>query len=202
MGQINNEFNFDAHFYAWPQPAHTPNGQILFEHTSSLFAWYVTRDPFPQDHAETRKNLAVIMRIAQASLDGGHFMSKSEESFAFDALSMVREKLGDGVISRTEIPKMLAKVIQELTEKNPKAKIIAQATQLEYAFCIHPVSPLSPKQTVYCRNLLNQMTSRVTPQLSESYAYAVVQRLSKILECSLSADLATKELQETIKQWM
>ncbi len=179
-----------------------PGGEKLFDQVSEFYAWYMSWDISPKEHAQTFEYLSRIMRIAQVSKDGGHYLSDSEEQKALKSLSSLREDLYDGFCRQQEIPKNLLKIIQVLTEANPKSRLVARTNQLEYMLCVHALASKDPEQNARYQFLLNQIISKVNPALLDTHAHAVSQGLLKIIETPKAIPDIHGAILQAIKHWI
>lgn len=183
-------------------PSSSKVGQRLFDTTSEFYAWYLSWDINPSDHRESFKILSQIMRIAQVSLSKGHFLQEEEETLALTRFNGLKERLFDGNIKSKEIVHRLTDILLLLTRSNPKSRLVAQATELEYLFCLYPKEPLSEEQLAQMEKLLHKILSAVTPELMDIHAHAIAQGLAKLIEKPSSHANPLRAVEEAIGNWI
>ncbi|MBS0654137.1 MAG: hypothetical protein JSR39_11510 [Verrucomicrobia bacterium] len=179
-----------------------PNGQKLFDQVSEFYAWYMSWDITPRDHAKTFELLSRIMRIAQVSKDGGLFLSDEDEENALKSLSSLREDLFDGLFHHQDIGQNLLKIIQMLTTTNPKARLVARTNELEYILCIYGPPSQNEEEKGRYQRLLDQILKKVTPSLLDTHAHAVSQGLLKIIENPNAIDNFHEAILQATKHWL
>jgi hypothetical protein len=181
-------------------------GAELFKNTEELaqefYLWYLTQNPNYQDHKNTKKYLSILMRIAQVSLRGGHFIKEKEEKLACDQVNCLRNEFKDGHIKHFELPSLLEPIIQNLTQANIKAKVVAHTTELEYILCIQPIHK-HPQETIdNFQKILNHIIEQITPDLPEYKAQAVAQGLFQILHHASEIPDLSRALNQSIEGWL
>jgi hypothetical protein len=188
----------------WPrrEARETAPGQTLFNCASEFYAWYGSWDLLPEQHADTFARLSELMQIAHVSLSGGRYLTEKEERRAVDSLMQLREDLYIGAVKQEEILKTLLAILQQLTESNPKAKLVSCATQLEYRLCIRPRKNDAPQSVERCRVTLEGIISQVRPDLLDINAYAAAQGLANLLAHIDAIEDACAALQEAIYRWI
>ncbi|MBS0649781.1 MAG: hypothetical protein JSR93_01340 [Verrucomicrobia bacterium] len=179
-----------------------PNGQQLFEQVSDFYAWYMSWDITPSDHAKTFELLSRIMRIAQVCKDGGLFLTYDEEEKALKSLSSLREDLFDGFCRQHEIGANLLKIIQILVTSNPKARLVARTNELEYMLCVYAPPSQNEAEKARYQLLLDQILRKVTPSLLDTHAHAVSQGLAKIIENVNTIENIHEEILKATKHWL
>jgi len=177
-------------------------GAQLFEQTSQFFAWYLTWDSAPADHARSFEYLSQIMQIARVSKEGGNFLSSMQEKKALDSLSSLQEDLFNGNIRHPDIQESLMHILHSLTDSNPKAKLISHTTELEYLLCIHPSGNQPSDATERYQQTLSYIISKVTPNMLDVHAHAIAQGLSKILDNPQAIPDIQQALHEAIRGWL
>ena len=191
---------------SWPQQAvpipKSVAGERLFEETSQFYEWYLSWDASPSEHARSFECLSQIMRIAQTSKEGGGFLSSTQETSALNSLSSLKDDISNGYIRINEIQTSLLQILQNLTDANPKARLVSQTTKLEYLLCVHPSRDQSKDITGRYQQLLSHIISQVTPNMLDSHANAISQGLSKILDNPESVSDIHQALHEAIKGWL
>jgi hypothetical protein len=193
-------------------PSGVAFGQRLCDEVTEIYTWFIsswyTRIGTSSTRAEDetneaiRKALSHIKRIAHVSLQGGAFLSEGEELWTIERLKEIIEAWNGGEMRKQELPHAFHRLIAELTGPNPKAKVVFQATELEYRLCLNPPLSQSPQLTDHYREVLAGIIQKVTPSLHDVHASGLSQGLSKILDnSSVSQDLSAL-FQEAVKRWI
>lgn len=203
-----HENDFEAPISPWTERERSSSfpesfqcsGQRLFDQVSEFYAWYMSWDITPKEHAETFELLSRIMRIAQVCRDGGLFLNEDEEQKALRSVSSLREELFDGHCRQQEIPQNLLKIIQALIT-NPKARLVAKTNELEYMLCIRS-SPENESQALKFQQILNEILNKITPTFLDIHAHAISQGLSKIIENIHTIDDVEDAIIQATKHWM
>jgi hypothetical protein len=190
---------------------HLP-GQRLFDDITEFYSWYISswymsdgRTASPeslQKSESTRKILSLLKRIAEVSMNGGHFLTEKEEMRALNALSNILQDLSSGNLRKQDLPDALFQVLVNLTENNPKAKVVFQTTELEYLFCINPPSGQPSGLTMRYQQLFTQIIQGISPQMRDINASAIAQGLSRILENPNAIENINQAINEAIKHWL
>lgn len=89
-----------------------------------------------------------------------------------------------------------------MTQANPKAKVVAQTTELEYRLCINPSSEQSSILTQQYQEALSQIIHKIGPKLLDINASAISQGLSQILENLDTIEDFNRAIDEAIKHWL
>lgn len=175
----------------------SPPGGKLFSTGSDFYTWYMCWVKEPKTHAETFQALSELMRIGLLSSEGGLYLSKEEELTAEESICILKNELCDGSTKQTEVHNKLQQIANSLILNNPKAKLVAYATKLEYKYCILTPSSIKDKSL---RSCLDKLVQTVTPSLLAVNAYAISQILSQTLEEN-PADPQEK-LSKELKNWI
>ncbi len=148
-----------------------------------IYFWLMRSTSDPKAHAKTFQVLSQIMRIANLSSCGGNYIPKAIESSVFAALYSIKEQLHDGKIQINKLFDAVLQVLRKLTYENPKAQLIAHATELEYIFCIHSTykSATEADYQQKFKGYLKTLVDTVNSSLSPTQAKAIVQILSQIV---------------------
>jgi len=148
-----------------------------------IYFWLMRSTSDPKAHAKTFQVLSQIMRIANLSGSGGNYIPKAIESSVFTALYGIKEQLHDGKIQINKLFDAVLQVLRKLTYENPKAQLIAHATELEYIFCIHSTykSTTEADYQQKFKGYLKTLANKVNGPLSATQAKAIVQILSQIV---------------------
>lgn len=196
---------------ALPRPGAAP-GQRLYDRITEVYTWYISnwyafgRRAYESNRGDLdeqiRRTLTHIKRIADVSLQGGDFLTRSEEERTLAKLGDLIEDVSSGQTSRHELPDALARLTSELTSKNPKAKLVFQATELEYLLCINPIAGQPADLTASYEQMLSQIIRQITPQMPDHNASAISQGLAKILEQGNRLGDLNYALYEAIKRWI
>ncbi len=177
----------------------TSPGKQLFNSASDFYSWYMTWINTPSSQANVFQTLSELMRIALLSSDGGNYLSFQEEEKSIKDLSKLKEELCDGNLKKENTFQELRSLVDNIISRNPKAKLVSYATELEYRFCILKTPST---QAEYLQKYLKELLTCVTPSLLEIQAYAIGQIMGKILENpSLNQD-AGRLLEKEVKQWL
>ncbi len=163
--------------------AYNPNCNLHLI-AEELYFWIMRSTAEPKLHAETFQLLSQIMRIAQISITGANYLSKEVESNSFNALSNVKEQVQDGKIQLSALPPIIHQILQRLIYDNPKAQLIAHATEIEYIFCIHSTysSSCEANYQQKFKGYLKTLVDTVNTPLSSTQTKAIVQVLSQIVK--------------------
>ncbi len=196
----------------YASPSGAAHGHRLFDDTTEFYSWYVTswylsgNEPSFSESSQksdaARKILSLIKRIAEVSMNGGYFLSEAEESKAVDGLSDIMQDLNSGRLRKQDLPEALLKLMFEMTESNPKAKVVAQTTELEYRLCINPSPEQSSALTQQYQEALSQIIHRINPKLLDINASAISQGLSQILENLDAIEDFNSAIHEAVRHWL
>lgn len=150
----------------------------------AFYSWYqsIRQETFP---VEGFQRLQCIMQI------GKHGTATHEEaSTACIELKALMEDLEDGKKTLGQIPYEIERIVGRLVEKNPKSRIVMQATQIEIAANLAPLETHDDLIDAM-RNLLK----KVNPEMSNIQAEAI----SHILQEGFSQqEIDIKELKGKI----
>ena len=187
-------------------------GQRLFDDTTEFYSWYVSAwymsdkgtasAEILQKSESTRKILSLLKRIAEVSMSGGGFLTEKEEANALNELSTIIHDLSSGNLRKQDLPGALFSILENLTQNNPKAKVVAQTTELEYLLCINPPPEQSSEMTDQCQRLFTQIIQGITPEMRDINASAIAQGLSQILENPHAIENMPQAIHEAIKHWV
>ena len=175
-------------------------GHHLYHETAEFYAWFMSWVPHPSTHRSTFQYLSRIMRIAHVSTTGGKFLSGAEEQSALGKLSHLREELYNGNIHFHEIEGNLLLILHSLIQANPKAKLVAHATELEYLLCIS--NPSTPSNAEQYQNFFNRVIEQIKPELPDIHAQAIAQGLSRIVDNHKQISDVHRALNDAIKGWL
>lgn len=152
--------------------------------TEDLYFWLMRSTSEPKTHADTFQVLSQILRIVQMSNSGGNYIPQSTEKDAFTALSNIKEQVQDGKIQRQHLFEATQRILHKLIYENPKAELIAHATEIEYLFCIHS-NYSSSEEADYrqkFKKYLKNLTHTVKDSLSTTEAKAIAQIMRQIVK--------------------
>lgn len=149
-----------------------------------FYLWLMRSSVDLKARSQTFQVLSQIMRIAQSSESGGNYLPKSLEKEAYLALSNIKEQVQDGKIQLQNLLEPVCRVLQKLTHENPKAQLIAHATEIEYIFCIHPKyqSFSEPDYRQKFKGYLKILIDTVSSSFSSTQARAIAQILSQVVK--------------------
>lgn len=167
-----------------PEDSAEQVGSALYSHTEDFYFWLMRSIHEPKNSAHTFQALSQIMRVALMANKGGSYLTQEKEKEAIQHLSTIKEQLADGKIHFQTLSKQILPILQKLTHENPKAQLIAHATEIEYIFCINAPShscPTNDYQTKF-QGYLKTIVETVNHSLSEIQAKAIVQVMSQILK--------------------
>lgn len=159
-------------------------GDKLYEHSSSFYSWYqwFRRS---NDSAQGAHNLQVIMQIAKTAS-----LSPEEEQEAIARLSNLRDDLDSGRVSLSQIGYETERIIDNLTENNPKSRVVMYTTQIEMAINHSEGEPSSE---------LKEALGHIISEVSEM-APIQAETLSRNLSLILSPDNTSKEVLNAFHQ--
>ncbi len=148
-----------------------------------IYFWLMRVASDPKAHAKTFQVLSQIMRIANLSSSGGNYIPKPVEASAFAALFNIKEQLHDGKMQINKLFDAVLQILRKLTYENPKAQLVAHATEIEYIFCIHSAykSTTEADYQQKFRGYLKTLADTVNSSLSQTQAKAMAQILSQIV---------------------
>ncbi len=194
--------NYQAPSSPWPQESssHHPLGQSVYDQAHALCAWYCSWVENPSKHPQTFEYLSRIMRIAFVSLSQGHYLTTGEENKAKGTLEALGRNLYAGNTRHEQIPDILLGAINDLTESNPKARLVDHTTQLEYLICIRPGQ--SEEVQAECKKLLDGIVEQINPDLPDINAQAVAQGLSQILQNPATVKNFQEAIHSAISGWL
>lgn len=166
-----------------PSHPHAPESNLLLI-AEELYFWLMRSTSIPKQHAETFRLLSQIMRIAQISQEGAECLSDQVESNCFIALSNIKEQVQDGKIQIGSLAVPVHQVLQKLIYDNPKAQLIAHATEIEYIFCIHSTYSSSCEANYQhkFKGYLKTIVDTVNSPISSTQTKAIVQVLCQIIK--------------------
>lgn len=169
-----------------------------------FYFWLMRSTSEPKIYSDTFQLLSQIMRIAQISNTGrGDYLSKNVVKEAFSSLSNIKEQVQDGKIQFQNLFSTISQVLQKLIHENPKAQLIAHATEIEYIFCIHSTYSSSCEAAYQqkFKGYLKTIVDTVNSDLSLTQTKAIVQILSQIVKnpSDFSKD-PHKKLMESLKK--
>jgi len=149
-----------------------------------LYFWLMRSTSEPKTHADTFQILSQILRIVQMSNKGGNYLPASQEREAFMALLNIKEQVQDGKVQRQYLLEATQNILQRLIYENPKAELIAHATEIEYLFCIHSKYSSSEEAEYRQRfkKYLKKLTHTVQGPLSTTEAKAIAQIMRQIVK--------------------
>jgi hypothetical protein len=149
-----------------------------------LYFWLMRSTSEPKTHADTFQILSQILRIVQMSNKGGNYLPESKEKEAFLALLNIKEQVQDGKVQRQHLFEAIQAILQRLIYENPKAELIAHATEIEYIFCIHSKYSSSEEADYRQRfkKYLKILTQAVQGPLSTTEARAITQIMRQIVK--------------------
>ncbi len=174
-------------------------GRELFHSASEFYSWYMGLINAPDPEPNVFRTLSALMRIALLSAEGGGYLSSGEEQETISGLFKLREGLCDGTLNKKSTFPELQSLMEGIIAQNPKAKLVAYATELEYRFCIRP-APTA--QTDRFQSYLQGLLKHVNPSLLEVQAYAVNQIIGRILENPSASTEGTPLIEKEIDPWL
>ncbi|MBP9840931.1 MAG: hypothetical protein KBC64_00720 [Simkaniaceae bacterium] len=181
---------FDKH------PSISPEiGGDLFNHTSQFYAWYLSWERAPTEHKETFSLLSTIMQVAKVSLEGGLYLNKEREREGVLKLQDLSEGLTNGSYASHEISETVSSILMNLIDNNPKARLVAKSTLLEYKLLIY-----NNKQDLP-RDVFVYLTSKITPSLGDLDAEKLSRELSKLLDSSQEPEEILGNLTALLNHW-
>lgn len=179
------------------------NGTKLFDHASSFYSWYLQRINTDMDyHQPTRETLAKIMNIAKVSADHGNFLSKTEEDSSVLAIKNLTDDLNIGAKKQYNIPEVLINSLDSIVSQNPKAKLVAKITELEYKTCLRDPTQLSDEDQASLKDLFTEISNRISSDTPSLNAEAISRSIDKLLDESPPPNTMIQELQDNIKSWL
>ncbi len=108
-----------------------PLGNRLYQAAASFYAWYQWNRKV-HDAEEGFHHLQVMMQIGAKRA-----LSLEEEEEAVKQIKALREDLNTVAKTIDQIPTELNRILDELTEANPKSRVIHHATELEMRLNLH-----------------------------------------------------------------
>lgn len=176
-------------------------GETLFDHTSQFYAWYLSWDGSPTLHKETFSLLSTTMQVAKVSFQGGLYLSSQTEKEALTKLHSLRDALTNGSASSHSIYESISSLLALLTENNPKAKLIAKSTLLEYKTLIYSEKPLPSELIEDYHTITTRLISRITPSLGDLDAEKLAREITKLLDSSQDPGETLLTLNDLIAHW-
>ena len=176
-------------------------GETLFDHLSQFYAWYLSWDGSPTLHKETFSLLSTTMQVAKISSEGGLYLTHEKETEALTKLTSLTDDLINGSSSSQAIYESINSLLDGLTEKNPKARLIAKAMLLEYKTLIYSESPLPSQLIEDYRALTAQLISKVTPSLGDLDAEKLVREIIKLLDIPQDPEATLLTLNDLLAHW-
>ncbi len=157
-------------------------GILLLTCAEEFYFWLMRSVSDPKAASNIFKALSQIMRIAQMSRLGGSYLSEELEQEAVKALTELKEELNDGTLSFHSLSKEIDPILGKLIDNNPKAQLIAHATEIEYIFCINTASSFPSQDQEKLQSYLKEIVAIVNESISEIQAKAIVQVMAQILK--------------------
>lgn len=181
-------------------------GQLLFQHAEAFaeefYVWLLSHAFGVHLHTRTKQLLSIVMSIADVSRLGGGFLSETEEKQAIDKIIKLKKEFLEGQLKHLELPVELDLLIQNLTITNPKAKLVAHTTELEYLFCIQPIQHHPEEMRARFQKVLKRINQHITPRFPDYKAKAVAQGLSVIVKNPHLAEDPLFSLNLAIEGWI
>ena len=188
-------------YFDKPSPANQQVGETLFDHTSQFYAWYLSWERTPTDHKETFSLLSTIMQVAKISLAGGLYLDNDGEKEALSKLQDLGDQLINGSFPPHEISETIDSILNSLTDNNPKAKLIAKSTLLEYKMLIHNPIPQPPQLFDDYHQVTEKLIAKVNPLLGDFDAEKLSRELSKFIDAPQDPERTIAALSDLIDRW-
>ena len=182
-------------------PPREETGSALFNETSQFYAWYLSWERSPSEHKETFSLLSTIMQVAKVSLEGGLYLSKESEEEATSHLQTLGDRLMNGSYSTHEISGAIESILSNLTENNPKAKLIAKSTLLQYKMVMHQDAHPGEHLAADYHEAMSRLTAKVTPSLGDLDAEKLSRELTKLINGNASPEVTLENLNEVLNHW-
>ena len=167
-------------------PGRTPKASVSMKPTHSFqekaeafYSWYqsIRQHTFPP---EGFHYLQCIMQIGQKNT-----ATQEEAELANENLSTLIEAWEGGKKTLDQIPNEIKKILDDLTQNNPKSRIIMQVTQVEIAINLFQVPPSKE-----LKKLMKRLLKRVSLEMSRTQALEI----SRLLEKEIKPHSCSKSL--------
>ncbi|MDJ0651544.1 MAG: hypothetical protein QNJ27_00805 [Simkaniaceae bacterium] len=175
----------------YQMPGITPKASASARETQSFqgqaeafYSWYqsIRQPTFP---TEGFRGLQYIMQIGEKGT-----ATAAEASAASEELKDLMEEIDCGKKTLDQIPYEIERIVDHLTENNPKSCVVMQATQIEIAVNL---SQLETPEDL--GEMMGSLLQRVNPEMSNIQAAAI----SHVLQEGLNQkDIDSKELKGKI----
>lgn len=149
-----------------------PGNKLIEE----LEEFYISYGNWRAEYPENFRCFSLLKRMAEISLQYGHYLSDSEEQALIQCIRDIKEGLYSGNLKHTQIPISIHQAILSLVGKNSKAKLIAHLVELEYF-----AQEKQEKWAEQAFQLIRIGIAKVTAQLSEISAHAAAKELAALL---------------------
>ena len=144
--------------------------QSFASEAEAFYSWYQSIRR-PTSPAEGYQGLQYIMQIGKLGT-----ATKEEASTASKGLNSLMEDLDGGRKTLDQIPYEVGRIVDRLTENNPKSRIVKQATQIEIAVNLSELE--TPDEF---KEMMHTLLEKISPEMPNIQAEAI----SHILQESL-----------------
>ncbi len=161
------------------QEKHSFQGQA-----EAFYSWYqsIRQPTFP---SEGFRGLQYIMQIGEKGT-----ATTEEASAASEELKALMDDIDCGRKTLDQIPYEIERIVDHLTESNPKSRIVMQATQIEIAVNLSQLE--SPEDL---NEMMESLLQKVNPEMSNIQAEAISHALQEGLN---QQDIDIKDLKTKI----
>ena len=92
--------------------------------------------------------------------------------------------------------------LDSIVSQNPKAKLVAKITELEYKTCLRDPTQLSDEDQASLKDLFTEISNRISSDTPSLNAEAISRSIDKLLDESPPPNTMIQELQDNIKSWL
>ena len=148
--------------------ASTSEQQSFQSEAEAFYSWYQSIRQ-PTSPTEGYRGLQYIMQIGEKET-----ATEKEASTASEELKELMEDLDGGRKTLDQIPYEIERIVDHLTENNPKSRIIMQATQIEIAVNLSQLE--APEDF---KDIMQALLQKINPEMPNIQAEAISHALQE-----------------------
>ncbi|QVL58253.1 MAG: hypothetical protein KFB93_04010 [Simkaniaceae bacterium] len=155
-----------------PKATVSSAGQQTFQaQAEAFYSWYQSIRQ-PTSPSDGYRGLQYIMQIGEKGT-----ATQEEGNLACEELKALMEDLDGGRKTLDQIPYEIGRIVDHLTETNPKSRIVMQATQVEIAVNLSQLD--NPDEF---RDMMKSLLQKVNPEMPNIQAEAISHALQEGLD--------------------
>jgi len=176
-------------------------GLSLFEKAFDFYSWYLSYDISLSKQWALFETLSLIMQIAKLSFEGAALLSAQEEEEALKQLQELSEAISGGTLKKIDLTTIIEKIITKLIDNNPRAKLVALLTRLEYKVCIHNTFDVSQEVQLLFRQELYKLLQAIKRTTPSFIAGTVARDLEQLYSEPVEEKTFLKKFKDSVK-WL